>query len=455
MNIGIIGFGIVGKSYLSFLSQNGFRHLKQNQINIKIWDSRTFTEEESHLLKKSNVIQDKEILLKDFIEQSDFILPSPGIDMRPFEKTARDKIVVELDLFAERKRDYSIAITGSLGKTTVTGLIGSLIEDAEVCGNIGRPMLDVDVNAILELSSFQLEYSKRYKPNIALFTNLYPNHLNRHAGMEKYFDAKLKLFRQQDASCHAIFSHSLLTGDYSDIAVDRLSSFSSQRSFIATTRPTLEILQKQVLQDANLFFIEDEQLKRARIENGECRDEKILCDISHFTHTTFLENWLFAVAAAYLHGLSIETIIERAHKELSLIREHRLELCATINGVEYYNDSKATVIEATMAAVKKLAGNNRQTILILGGLRKGVDRSSLIRFVSDHSSIKKVLAFGPGARDFKEAGIETFETLEDVVNAARREAEPGGQVLFSPSGASFDLFKNYMHRGDEFNKLLA
>ena len=454
--MGIVGFGIVGKSVLRFLSRHGFRGRFPSDIDITIFDSRSLSCEESDLIEKYKAKHVADIELERFISEQDFIVPSPGVDMRPYESTSRDKFVVELDLFSEVTRDFSIAITGSLGKTTVTGLIGSLISDTSVCGNIGYPMLDVDGNAILELSSFQLEYSNTFKPKIAVLTNLYPNHLNRHDGMEKYIDAKWNLFITQDETCNSILPLEILEGEYAREFSTRCSQLDSKVCFVSKNRPNADLLDHELIQNKKIFFIDGEQLYFALIKNGEICDEQLICSMKHFAHTTFVDNWLLAIVAAFLHGIEIETIISRSRPEnLCLITEHRLEHFATIDGVDYYNDSKATVIEATMAAVHKLSEKGRPIILILGGLSKGADRSPLTSFVQGNPSIKTVFAFGPECDDFQNFGIKTFSTLEEVINAVKKLALPGDQVLFSPSGASFDLFKNYMHRGDEFKSLLA
>ncbi|MCK4265515.1 UDP-N-acetylmuramoyl-L-alanine--D-glutamate ligase [Candidatus Babeliales bacterium] len=441
--IGILGFGIVGKSFLTFL--------KSFNKQISIWDSRELTTEELNLINDSHAII-SHLSLEKFIQENDSIFISPGFDTRDF-KAQEHKFFCELDLFSQYFKGKSIAITGTLGKTTVTRLLGRLFEseDTLVGGNIGHAMLNlVDKNlkrVFLELSSFQLERNKNFAPNIAVITNFFPNHLDRHKNLKSYLEAKFKIFQKQNKNQFAVIPADLILrlGE-----IERVKLIKSQVFFVAArelNEKELFIL-KQV--SNNIFYLRENKFVLKKSDGT-----KELCYINDFPKISFLENWLFIVSISYLLGLGEIEIKRRIlgfKKDEIKTDPHRTEFFATFNGVNFYNDSKATIMEATIAALNRLEKNQRPIILILGGVSKGVDRRILVRQLLQQNSLKKIFCFGRECEVFQ--GCEGFSTLEELVEIVMNVAKKDDQVLFSPGGASFDLFPNFVARGERFKELV-
>ncbi len=431
MKIGILGFGIVGKSILNFF--------KNKANSITIWDDRVLSKDELQYVFESNATVSQDIT--SFLEHSDSIVISPGIDFRRFEI---NKLVCELDIFAKYFSKPTVAITGTVGKTTVTRLLGKLLYGSSVGGNIGDAMLDLldkDVSqAVLELSSFQLELSKFFAPDLAILTNFYSNHLDRHDDMQSYWDAKLKLFQYQTSSQHALLPVALAS---------KLPVLQSTISFLGGELDNNEI--KLLLSKAkNIFYI-----KNNNFVHKSQMQESILYSIFDIPKISFMENWLFVIATLTLLGFSKDEIrlrIDKLAQEFTT-GPHRFELFATINGVDFYNDSKATITEATIAALSQLNKNNRQVILILGGLNKGVDRSKYLPQILANKNLKEIVCFGKDCRDFKGSCTE-YEDLDILVKAIMKIVKSGDQILFSPGGSSYDFFENFAKRGEYFKELI-
>ncbi len=458
MRVGIIGFGIVGKSALSFYAS---RFGKQSSISV--WDNRDLTEQECALITSYNA-QYLRCDLGDFIVKHDKIIISPGVNLNS-HTYAQEKFVCELDLFSSCFSKFSIALTGSLGKTTTTKLIGALIEQSLfeaqtkkhslVGGNIGIGMLDLVAQqdsgdcAVLELSSFQLEFSKQYAPDIGIVTNVYPNHLDRHETFEKYLCAKLNLLKHQRRGQVALLGAQLLESSGADII----------RVFCAQTLARVIFISDQGWELAcdtyEVLYHERGALVLAQVVCGECLNKLELCEIDKFPQVTFASNWLIALGTLYIMGADLVALMRSVvHDPIVLENHHRVERIATIKGVDFYNDSKATVIQATQAAAMQLAQNGRPVLVILGGLGKGVDRKPLISFLRSIKNVKKIYCFGKKACNEFGLADSGFETLEHVMRDILLTMEPGDQVLFSPSGTSFDFFNNFEHRGEVFCQLV-
>lgn len=428
---GIVGFGAVGKSTLKFLS-------KSNRKDVFVWDKRDLSQDEVELVKSLDAEVSKSSLA-DFIKNNDSLIVSPGIDLRDFYNY-KEKFICELDLFSKENKNSTIAITGTLGKTSITDLIGNVIKEAGLssvtCGNIGYPMLDTmglkEDNIVLELSSFQLEHSKFFAPDIAMLTNFYPNHLDRHGSIKDYLNAKFNIFDKQSSNQFGIFHIDTINGEYKELLEERLSSYKGASYFIYKNLP------KEL---ENSFYI-----------NKDCvfREGVPLCDLSIIPDNTFIDNWLFVIAVMSLLGFDRVLIEEVIGKVGLSSSSHRMELFHSSGGVDFYNDSKSTVMQATIAAIKKLSYKKRPIVLVLGGLDKGVDRSILSDFISKQELIKKVFFLGKDTGYFSD--YEQYSSLTKLVHAIMRSADSGDQVLFSPSGSSFDLFKNYKERGEMFKE---
>jgi UDP-N-acetylmuramoylalanine--D-glutamate ligase len=428
LRIGIVGFGVVGKSVIKFLNNdrlNKTDSLRGRLSVLSFWD--------------------KQRTLDQFLDQNDVVIVSPGIDLRPFKKYEH-KFLSELDLFSfASKNKKTIAITGTLGKTTVARLVDSFLDRETSCGgNIGRAMLDLleDVAGwlVLELSSFQLERNKNFTPDIAILTNFYPNHLDRHGTIDEYFKAKWRLFENQTENQIGFFPFSILSGPYSDLFIKRLKNYKGRSVFVCDGIPSPGELKKTRFRNIEILYVKDDS----------CFFEKtLLCDIKKIPRASFLQNWLFLIGVMHILGEKIDFCVTQQ----GVIQQdafHRCEHFLSINGIDFYNDSKATVSQATIAAVNKILRDGRPVIVVVGGSGKGVDRSALVDFLSQKKLVKKVFCLGHEAAEFDR--YERYSSLSDLVHAILQVASRGDQVLFSPSGSSFDMFKNYKERGDLFKR---
>ncbi len=489
--VGIIGFGVVGKSVLSFLRDKKIHQACRQQDSlpaklvmqcqhIAVWDKRVLDSNELELLGASSAVfvDGSSLDLAVFIQSNDFVVASPGIDLGPYQMFAH-KIVTELDFFSAFFCKPVLAITGSAGKTTITKLLGSLANLVAIntpcnseggtdggvsCrvamgGNVGIGMLDliskqdeIDV-AIIELSSFQLEFNAHFTPIVAIYTNVYPNHLDRHKTLDGYWQAKASMIRLEQSPRVIIASHDLLQGQASSLIIDDLVKTRS-RIIVTTDQPAN--LVDVSLPTFDALYMHDTQVILATYHDGICTKKHVLIEHIMLPTITFVANWLQVVAGLYALGFAIEQLPAMLLKAQSekLLPEfaHRVRHCATVRGVDFYDDSKSTIAQATLAAANRLALLQRPIIIIVGGLGKGIDRSWLMDAFANIPQIKKVFCFGPESHQF--VGAEACATLADVVSAVASSMTPGDIVLFSPSGTSFDFFKNYEHRGQVFEQLV-
>lgn len=435
VKIGIWGFGRVGKSVLTYVS-------KLN-VQCQIFDQRVLSYEEQQLIKEhqANIIDPQHF--DHFLQSNDYIVASPGVDISSYQSKAR--FICELDIFACLWHKPTIGITGTIGKTTVTTLLYTILQKhmpTVVGGNIGTPMLDivkqqnnVDLG-ILELSSWQLEYTKEYKPDIAIVTNLYPNHLDRHKTMAAYFQAKATIIKYQMPHQTAILPLSLWNNIQPLLLQSRII-------WVHDGKPM-----RQHFKHANHIIYKDKN----QVIEWYCGTERIICSSALLPACTFHANWLAIIACLITLGIPTHELSDSI-----IYLEHRLEKIGTYKQVTFYNDSKATTVEATLAALKQLKHDH--IILFLGGLSKGVDRSTLIKKLP--KSVKEVLCFGKEADILKQYCIQynipshAYATLPDAFAALHSKLPSKGTILFSPSGSSLDLYTDYEERGRDFKRLFA
>lgn len=468
-SIGILGFGVVGKSVFKFLSS------QDSNLKINIFDQRELTVQELEQVGANAANIYNTASIKNFINSSEKIFVSPGFKLKDLPQDIKhDQLLCELDLFAKYFKKNSVAITGSLGKTTVTSFLANFagqipdinnnLKRVSAGGNIGLAMLDL-VNAqnnldlaFIELSSFQLKLNKLYAPDIAIFNNFYCNHLDWHIDLKDYFESKCKIFEYQNENNYFIFNSDFLFDglpeDIKNIFIEKLLNLKSQ---ICCITPYFDIAFNKLnnigIKDFNIFSVKNNNLIFNKIINNKIVKQEIIFNLKDVPNTSFEKNWLVILSTLYLLNFNLNNL-----KNIFLSQENfysqenlkinRLELFTTINNVDFYNDSKSTVYQATQEAVSKLAQNGKPIILILGGLSKGVDRTPLVTFLKNIKQVKTVFCFGKDCANF--SCYNSFGTLEDVVNEVFKVMCPGDQVLFSPTGSSFDLFKDYKHRGQAF-----
>jgi UDP-N-acetylmuramoylalanine--D-glutamate ligase len=372
---------------------------------------------------------------KTFVQQ-DLIVPSPGVpadfSLLLKAKSAGVTIWSEIELAYRFLQGTLIGITGSNGKTTTTALIEHILRNAGfptiLAGNIGTPLIsrvaDSKKNTltVVELSSFQLELIETFRPNISLLLNITPDHLDRHHTLESYAAAKARIFENQTEDDAAI-----------------LNADDAATTPHAPKRPRVYwFSRKQRVAEGAYLHGEDLVFRQDGTEETIIKRDEIPLVGGHN-----LENVLAAIVASRLAGALAPAGVE-----------HRLEFVAEINGARYYNDSKATNVDATLKALDAFAG---RVLIILGGKDKDSDYTALRRPLSE----KAILALLIGAAAEKierqisgSVAIDRAETLEHAVETASRTAHSGDVVLLAPACASFDQFKNYEHRGRLFKDLV-
>lgn len=381
------------------------------------------------------------------ILMADEIMKSPGIpEKSAIMKAIRKKgipVISEIELAWRYKGNSKIVgITGSNGKTTVTSLTYHICKhaglDCALVGNIGisiakQVALDPKEVYVAEISSFQLDDIKDFRAEVAVLTNITEDHLDRYEyKFENYIKAKFKIAQNQTAN---------------DVFI-----------YCADDPVTIKYLNKLTLNSNPLpFTMNQEPQKGAFIKDGNMtiavNDDKVTMSVDDFKikgkHNQY--NTMAAGIAAATLGIRKEKIREAVTTFESL--EHRMEYVTTIKGVEYINDSKATNINSTWFALESM---DKPTILILGGVDKGNDYEVLKDLVKE--KVKAIVCLGTDNRKIHEAFGDTVALMvntasaEDAVKAAYHFAEKGDVVLLSPACASFDLFKNYEDRGNQFKK---
>jgi len=379
--------------------------------------------------------------------RQDLIVVSPGVPLDTPElvqaKGFGRPVIGELELAARFLKGKILAVTGSNGKTTTTSLLGEILEKAEfptlVGGNIGVPVIALieestdQTWSVLEVSSFQLETTEHFHPAIAVILNITPDHLDRHGTFENYALAKERIFAAQDKD------------DYVVLNADNL------RAAAAAERSNAPVY---------WFSIEHPVDQGSWVDGGQilfrsAKDAPVepVLPLSGIPlkgdHN--VENVLAAVCAARLVGASIEAI--RTGVENFKAVEHRLEYVATLNGVEIYNDSKATNVDATAKAIAAFPGNIH---LILGGKDKNSDYTQLSDLL--RARVRAVYTIGSAAAKIESqlrgiVSIHSCETLDKAVSAIAAAAHPGDIVLLAPACSSFDQFESYEHRGRIFKEL--
>jgi UDP-N-acetylmuramoylalanine--D-glutamate ligase len=376
----------------------------------------------------------------------DLIVLSPGVPARlPALLKARAKgipVWSEIELAWRFLRGKLIAITGSNGKTTTTSLVAHILMTAGIPtllgGNIGTPLLELverssdSTVTVAEVSSFQLEIIEAFRPEIGVLLNLTPDHLDRHASFEEYAAAKMRMFENQLERDAAI-----LNADDPEVT-RRMPS-----------RPHAYWFSRQKRVAAGAFLQGDQIVFRQEGEETPiARRSEIPLSGEHN-----VENVLAACTAAYLAGAKPSAIAAGVKSFPGV--EHRLEFVAEITGVRYYNDSKATNVDAAVKALESFVG---PLIVILGGKDKGSPYTPLRELLT--SRARHAILIGTAAEkiaaDLESAvPLDRTETLDHAVEKAASLARPGDTVLLAPACSSFDQFENYEHRGRVFKQLVA
>jgi UDP-N-acetylmuramoylalanine--D-glutamate ligase len=435
MRVVVMGLGISGRAAVRYLLGCGAR--------VSVSDTRNASlmrQEELDFLSASGVNVEYGGHSAAFLHQADMIMASPGIPFDlPVLMEARVRgipVVGELAIAGPAITVPVIAITGTNGKTTVTSLIGELLQcsgkQVFVGGNIGIPLFDylcepvpVDV-VVLEVSSFQLETAGEFRPDVAVLLNVTPDHLDRHGDLAGYAAAKKRIFMNQHNNGIAI-----LGGD-DPLCREMAASLKDRKTL--------------------LFGHQDDC--QARVG-----PDRVVIDLDRAMETYDLTGTALAGATGALNSAAAILAVRSMGCSPGDIRKglaqfvpgpHRLAKVCEINGVAYYDDSKATNTGAVLSALRQFAGN---VILIAGGRDKGDDYGLLRTAVGE--KVRKVVLIGEAADKIAASlygmvEIERAGSMDEAVRLAGRAARPGDTVLLSPACSSFDMFDNYGHRGKAF-----
>ncbi len=435
----VIGLARTGVATALFCASRGAR--------VTATDARTEKElsDAVLVLGKAGVVLELGGHRQELILDADLIIPSPGVPAdAPLLQFARSKGVTiwsEIELAYRFLKGRLIGITGSNGKTTTTSLIEHILRSAGfstiLAGNIGTPLISCveksseKTVAVAELSSFQLELIEKLRPNISVFLNLTPDHLDRHHTLESYGAAKARIFQNQGESDSAV-----------------LNADDPGTTPYAPAKPQVFWFSRKQRVAQGAFVKESEILFRR-----EGTEEAILklADIP-LAGAHNVENVLAAVAATKLAGAESAAIAKGVRSFAGV--EHRLEFVAEIGGVRFYNDSKATNVDATLKALDAFPG---RILIILGGKDKGSDYTVLQAPLRERAILALLIGVAADKIEKQIAGsvaIEQAGTLERAVETAAHAARAGDVVLLAPACASFDQFQNYEHRGRVFKELV-
>ncbi len=442
----VVGLGKSGLAAAMFLRDRGAR--------VTVSDTRSaqaLAKEIPALLEAGIAVEAGGHGLLTFRRQ-DLIVVSPGVPLETPEiaQAARlgTPVIGELELASRFLTGKVVAITGSNGKTTTTTLVGRIFEDAGlptwVGGNIGLPVVELvkqeatsvardgEMWSVLEVSSFQLETTVEFRPRIAVVLNITADHLDRHKTFERYAAAKARITARQGAN-------DFLVLNAEDKATQMVAAHTEAHIFWFS--PARRIKQGAFVHGESVFFL--------AAENGTPEPILPVAEITlRGAHN--VENVLAAVCAARLAGIPADSI-RRTVREFHAV-EHRLEPVRTLRGVTYFNDSKATNVDATAKAIASFAGGIH---LILGGKDKDSDYTQLAPLLRER--VRVVYTIGSAAEKIERelAGvvkIESAETLAKALALAADKAIEGEIVLLAPACSSFDQFENYEHRGRVFRE---
>ncbi|MBX3244944.1 MAG: UDP-N-acetylmuramoyl-L-alanine--D-glutamate ligase [Acidobacteria bacterium] len=436
----VLGAGRSGTSSARFVAERGGTVALHDRKPIEEWSGEARSLKTTH-----NVGLLSGQIPSWLLDQIDLVVISPGISVNSVPARYVDRkdgeVVGEVELAYRFLKGRVIGITGSNGKTTTTTLVGEILKDAGmdvlVGGNIGTPLLDLvslakeDTWVVTELSSFQLETIVDLRPRIAACLNVTPNHMDRYDLFSDYAAAKHRIFMNQTEEDLAVLNaDDQVTSTWAEGLKAHVTFFSVKKEL-----------------DEGLFLRGSELISRA---NGK---DKVLADrediLLRGLHN--VENVLAAFAICLACGVSPDSM-RRTVRNFKGV-EHRMEFVAKINDVSYYNDSKATSVDAALKALEALSESEGKTVLLLGGRGKNAPYAPLIPLIE--STVRTLVIYGEDGDNIASqlkgtAEIIRAETMTEAVKFASGSAKAGDNVLLAPACASFDMFRSFEERGDSF-----
>lgn len=440
----VLGAGRSGIAITKLLLSNGAKEVlltDEKELNV---NSLNIAAENLKLESKG---------FSDFVLNYDVIIKSPGIppskEILVKAKSLKKKIYSEVEAASWFCPAPIIGITGTNGKTTTTVLIGEIFKDAGyktfVCGNVGKAFSEIvgdvakDSVVVLELSSFQLEDIETLNPEVSIILNITPDHLDWHGSFENYLNAKLKISANQSGD-------KLLVYNYDDeILRGKLKDYNKNIAALSVNKILYEtdFNVGAYMKDGMLYYFDK---KKNQLDDVVLRKDVYLKG----NHNVY--NALAAIVAAKKFGISCDEIEKTLMKFKGV--EHRIEFVRELNGVSYYNDSKATNIDALIVALQTF---DKNIVLILGGKDVDNDYNVVKNLVNDR--VKEIIAVGSSKEkinnffsSFKKVYIA--DSYEDAVEYSYKTSAAGDTVLLSPACKSFDMFNNFEERGTKFKELV-
>lgn len=442
-NIIVFGAGISGIGAVKTLIENNAKVTlyDENKINLE--------KEEEAYFQQNNVTLKVGKITPDFLDDFDLLILSPGISIHnDLIQSALNKnieVIGEVELAARLCKGQIIAITGTNGKTTTTSLLAEMLKTlpskACVGGNIGQSLsytatklANMEDVLLAEISSFQLESIAMFRPHIAAILNITPDHLDRHGSFAEYVKTKAKVSINQTTDDYLILN-------YHDDNLQKIAQETKARICFFSSK---EVLAKGAFVDNGQLVI---------VWNGKRYE---ICPVSEMKifgqHN--VENALAACACAFFAGVSVE-YMKKVLQTFAGV-EHRIEFVKKINGVSYYNDSKATNPESSVKALEAFAGD---VILIAGGYDKNTDLSEFMNLAKEKTD--QLILLGNAKERFlveaEKAGVANItvvDSFEKAIDLAHSLANEPQVVLFSPACSSYDMFNNFEERGRYFKELV-
>ena len=433
----ILGYGLEGESTYRFIRN----HFPEKNLYI--------ADKNMNLLNtKIELVEDPYVEVSlgenylNGIEEYDLIIKAPGISLKDIDISKyKEKIISQLQLFLEFIDVYTIGVTGTKGKSTTSSLIYKVLidqgKDAFLLGNIGEPIFnDIDYIkkdsiVVLELSSHALEYVKK-SPNIAILLDIFEEHLDHYKTFEIYAAAKFNVAKFQNENDYFIYN-------YDNENMKNFGFDYKEHDFAVSLQTIPDTKNKSYLENDMIYCNGKEMMNI---------NEKMNLKGLHK-----INNIMFILSVCEILNLDIEKAIDSIKNFKTL--EHRMEFVGILHGVEYYNDSIATIPEATMNAITALKNVNT---IIVGGNDRGVDLSELIQFLNDDKMLENIICL-PKTGEYIKEGLENSgknvvfkEKLEDAVEYAMEITKKGTACLLSPAASSYGYFKNFEERGKLFKK---
>lgn len=441
-NVLILGFGREGKSTYNLIR----KYLKDKKLviadgNDKLLENNSFLKDDNNL---EFILGDGYL---DNLSQFDMIIKSPGVNFKHINyDNIRNKITSEIDLFLKYSNCMTIGVTGTKGKSTTSSLVHHILKgmnkNTRLVGNIGIPVFDEiesfdsDTLVVIELSCHQLQFVNS-SPNISVLLNVYEEHLDLYKSFEEYKNAKLNIFKYQKE------------GDHTIIGIDSpdTNKYIENRAYHLFTMEDKSIKKGIKIKEDGLYLVKD---SNETLVYEKTRERNLLGDHN-------LYNVAASLIVCDILSLDMDKVKDLVDSFQPL--EHRMEKVGTYKGITFYNDSIATIPEATINCVKSIP--NTKT-LIIGGLDRGLDLKLLVDYIMEDKSLENIICLkdtGYKIADELEGmgcnkNLVKVSNMEDAVRNAYKYTKEGSSCVLSPAAASYNVYKNFEERGKDYKRLI-